>query len=101
MKKSFSRLLSVFLVFSVTACATAPSVHIEDNRIHVTILHFNDIYEITPVSGGKEGGVTRVATLRKQLLARNPNTVTTLGGDLFSPSAVGTAIYEEIGRAHV
>ena len=94
MKKSLSSLLSVLLVFAITACATAPSVHIEDNRIHVTILHFNDIYEITPVSGGKEGGIARVATLRKQLLARNPNTITTLGGDLFSPSAVGTAIYE-------
>ncbi|MBK6957524.1 MAG: metallophosphoesterase [Nitrosomonas sp.] len=52
------------------------------------------MYEITPVSGGKEGGIARVATLRKQLLARNPNTITTLGGDLFSPSAIGTALYE-------
>ncbi len=60
----------------------------------MTVLHFNDIYEITPVSGGKEGGIARVATLRNQLLARNPNTITTLGGDLFSPSAIGTAEYE-------
>ena len=79
---------------TLTACITAPSAHIDDDRIHVTILHFQDIYEITPVSGGKEGGIARVATLRKQLLARNPNTITTLGGDLFSPSAIGTAPYE-------
>lgn len=64
----------------------------KDNTINVTILHFNDIYEITAISGGKQGGLARVATLRKQLLAKNPNTITMLGGDLFSPSAMGTAV---------
>lgn len=94
MKKPYAILLAVLFALTLTACITAPSALINDDRIHVTILHFNDIYEITPVSGGKEGGIARVATLRKQLLARNPNTITTLGGDLFSPSAIGTALYE-------
>lgn len=67
MKKLFSMLPAVIFIFTVTSCATTPSGHIGDDRIHVTILHFNDIYEITLVSGGKEGGITRVATLRKQL----------------------------------
>lgn len=57
----------------------------------ITLLHLNDVYEITPVSGGAEGGLARVATLRQQLLAENPNTFTFLAGDLFSPSALGTA----------
>ncbi len=87
-------LLSTIVALALAACATAQSTVVEDQRIHVTILHFNDIYEITPVSGGKEGGIARVATLRNQLLARNPNTITTLGGDLFSPSAIGTAQYQ-------
>ena len=30
----------------------------------VTILHFNDVYEITPVEGGKAGGLARVARFR-------------------------------------
>lgn len=93
MRKPLTLLLSVTLIFTLIACTTAPSTLVKDNRIHVTILHFNDIYEITPVSGGKEGGIARVATLRKQLLARNPNTITTLGGDFFSPSAMGAAQY--------
>lgn len=59
--------------------------------VHVTLLHFNDIYEITPLDGGKSGGPARVATLRKQLLAANPRTLTLLAGDLLSPSAMGTA----------
>ena len=94
MKKPYAILLAVLFALTLTACTATPSAHIDDDRIHVTILHFNDIYEITPVSGGKEGGIARVATLRNQLQARNPNTITTLGGDLFSPSAIGTAQYK-------
>ena len=57
----------------------------------VTILHFNDVYEITPVDGGKAGGLARVANLRARLKARHPGLITTLGGDYLSPSALGTA----------
>ncbi|GAB4341326.1 MAG: hypothetical protein OHK0047_32990 [Leptolyngbyaceae cyanobacterium] len=59
--------------------------------VPITLLHLNDIYEITPVEGGKRGGLARVATLRKQLLAKNRHTFTILAGDAFSPSALGTA----------
>ncbi|MCI5222825.1 MAG: bifunctional metallophosphatase/5'-nucleotidase [Candidatus Electrothrix sp. AR4] len=54
----------------------------------------NDVYEIDPVNGGKEGGLARVATLRDLLLRKNPDTITVLAGDLFSPSALGTAPYK-------
>lgn len=57
----------------------------------ITILHFNDIYEITPTEGGKVGGLARLATFRARLKARVPNLITTLGGDYVSPSALGTA----------
>lgn len=59
----------------------------------VTFLHMNDVYEITPVGGGKAGGLARVATLVKQLrAAQAPAPVlVTLGGDYVSPSALGTA----------
>ncbi|MGQ0503666.1 MAG: bifunctional metallophosphatase/5'-nucleotidase [Panacagrimonas sp.] len=59
--------------------------------VDITLLQLNDVYEITPVEGGHAGGLARVATLRKQLLAENPNTFTLLAGDLLSPSAIGTA----------
>jgi 5'-nucleotidase len=68
---------------STSVGASAPGT------VAVTLLHFNDVYEITP-TGGK-GGLARVATLRDRLLAENPNTLTVLAGDLFSPSALGTA----------
>ena len=57
----------------------------------ITILHFNDVYEITPVEAGKAGGLARVASLRARMKARHPGLITTLGGDYVSPSALGTA----------
>jgi 5'-nucleotidase / UDP-sugar diphosphatase len=57
----------------------------------VTILHFNDVYEITPVEAGKVGGLARLARFRAELKAQHPELVTTLGGDYVAPSALGTA----------
>ena len=59
--------------------------------ININLLQINDVYEITPVSGGESGGLARIATLRQDLLDQNPNTYTILSGDLLSPSALGTA----------
>src|SRR5262245_24911653 len=56
-----------------------------------TILHLNDIYEITPIEAGKAGGLARVARFRAELKAKDPTLLTTLGGDYLSPSALGTA----------
>lgn len=50
----------------------------------VTILHANDVYEITPKEG--QGGFAPFMTLLRQERARPAATVTTFGGDLLSPS---------------
>lgn len=52
----------------------------------VTLLQLNDVYQISPVDRGKRGGLARVATLRKRILAEQPNTLFVLGGDTLSPS---------------
>ena len=57
----------------------------------VTILHLNDVYEISPVEGGKFGGLARVATVIERLRTERAPLLTTLGGDYLSPSALGTA----------
>jgi len=59
------------------------------------ILQLNDIYEIAPLRGSDEGGLARVATIRKQLLRENPNTITMLAGDFVSPSLIGTLPYRD------
>jgi len=86
-----------FFLWCIAGCAgpqpvadrTLPAS--SDRTITVTLLQLNDVYEITPVQGGKAGGLARVAALRRRLLADNPNTLTLLAGDFFSPSAIGTA----------
>ena len=60
----------------------------------LSILHLNDIYEIAPVSGGRCGGLARVAELRRRLLADNPHTLVTFAGDLCSPSALGAVVVD-------
>lgn len=81
--------VSFLLCFANLAC-----VGHNGSMARLTIIQMNDVYEMDPVSGGKEGGLARVATLRDRLLKSNPNTITVLAGDLFSPSALGTAPYE-------
>jgi 5'-nucleotidase / UDP-sugar diphosphatase len=72
-----------------TAATPAPTGAADAGTVH--ILHFNDVYEITPVEGGKSGGLARVAALRRALRDSFPSLLTTLGGDFISPSALGTA----------
>ncbi|CAB1061544.1 5'-nucleotidase (EC [Olavius sp. associated proteobacterium Delta 1] len=81
--------LSFLLGISNLACSGP-----HGSQVRITILQMNDVYEMDPVSGGKEGGLARVATLHDQLSKTNPNTIVVLAGDLFSPSALGTAPYE-------
>jgi 5'-nucleotidase len=92
--KPFLRL--VFVVVVISGCARArpsttatPPAAPGSASIH--ILHFNDVYEITPVEGGRSGGLARVATQRRVLRDSFPTLITTLGGDFVSPSALGTA----------
>ncbi len=67
---------------------------IKSDVVEAILLQLNDVYEITPVEGGKYGGMARVAAVRQQLLKENHNTFTFLAGDFISPSALGTSSYQ-------
>lgn len=69
------------------AMPTRPAARVP---VSVTILHFNDVYEIDAVEGGHSGGLSRVATVIDRL-KRTSAPLITLGGDYLSPSAIGTA----------
>lgn len=77
------------------ACAneksTEPGSSPSESVVDLTFIQMNDVYELTPVSGGAEGGLARLATLRAQLREKTPNTYTVLAGDLLNPSALSTA----------
>ena len=91
------RLLGLLILISLTSCDPAKKTTTtlrDDNVIEIVFLQMNDVYEISPLSDNS-GGVARVATLRKSLLAKNPNTFTVLAGDFISPSVIGTLKYEK------
>jgi len=94
-----SKLLLPGLLFllAVSACNPARksgATLSDDGKIEIVFLQMNDVYEISPLSDNS-GGLARVATLRKSLLAKNPNTFTVLAGDFISPSVIGTLKYQD------
>ncbi len=84
-------LVSVLMALGVVTVSIAAAADGDVKPVTVTIVHLNDVYEIVPVEGGKAGGLARVATVLRDLRARQGPVVTTLGGDYLSPSALGTA----------
>jgi len=82
-------------VVALGACAPGPAqtsaTPRDEDAVRVTLLHINDVYEISAVEGGKTGGLARVATVLERLRRENPATRALLGGDFVSPSALGTA----------
>ncbi len=88
MKKHFTILGLIVALF--ISCKTTQ----QQNIVPITFLHLNDVYEIAPLEGGKAGGMARVATVRKELLTENPNTLTVLAGDFLNPSLIATFKYE-------
>lgn len=60
---------------------------------NLTFLHINDVYEIAPVKG--QGGFAPLMTLLRAERARNPQALTTVGGDFLSPSLLSGTIQGE------
>ncbi|MFK7808613.1 MAG: bifunctional UDP-sugar hydrolase/5'-nucleotidase [Saprospiraceae bacterium] len=86
-------LCSLILLFGCNASKKSTSTNTaqtNDHLITFSFLQMNDVYEITPLEGGKVGGMARVATLRKQLLKENKNLLTVHAGDFLNPSLIGT-----------
>ena len=96
--KTSIRIILLFSVLFIFACKstkkTTKTIPVDDGKIEVVFLQINDVYEIGALEGGKVGGMARVATLRKQLLNENANTLTVLAGDFLNPSLIGTMKYE-------
>src|SRR5690606_31982723 len=82
------------VLFSCKTVNSASTTLKDDGKITVTFVQINDVYEIAAMQGGKVGGVARVATLKKQELAKNPNTVMVMAGDFLSPSVYNSLKYE-------
>lgn len=77
------------ILLALSGCQTAQKIP-SGTPISFIILQINDVYEIAPLEGGKAGGLARVATIKKELLKENPNTIAVIAGDFLSPSLTGT-----------
>lgn len=86
---------ALFLCLFLYACtATKPTVNGNDGIINIQFVQINDVYEIAPIEAGKVGGVARVASLKKELKAKNPLTDLIIAGDFLSPSVYNNLSYQ-------
>ena len=95
MKHGLQLLLLASLLINAS-CKTARNVTAsrDDGKIEVVFVQVNDVYEIAPIAGGKEGGMARVATVKKQFKQTNPNTFLVMAGDFLSPSVYNSLQYQ-------
>ncbi len=89
----FSSFALLALLSSCSPVKTATST-VDDGLISINLIQINDVYEIAPLAAGTEGGMARVATLKKKYLAENPNTILLMAGDFLSPSVYNSLKYE-------
>lgn len=61
-------------------------VQADDGKLEAVFIQVNDVYEIAPLSGGKTGGMARVASLKQKYKQENQNTYLFMAGDFVSPS---------------
>ena len=80
----------------INGCSPARTVTkgSDDGSIDIQFVQINDVYEIAPIEAGKVGGVARVASIKKELKAKNPNTYLLIAGDFLSPSVYNSLMYE-------
>ncbi len=72
-----------------------PTLAAAGQEVRVTLLHINDVYQISPVDKGARGGLARLATLKKQVQADSPHTLLLFGGDTLSPSVASNTFRGE------
>src|SRR6476469_5208297 len=94
--KQFAGLLCLATLLVSASCRAPKSVATTNNdgKIEVVFVQVNDVYEIAPIAGGKEGGMARVASLKKQYKQTNPNTFLVMAGDFLSPSVYNSLQYQ-------
>ncbi len=98
----YKRLSPFLLAFLICIQSFAQKkLSANDRKIEVIFLQVNDVYEISPLDHGNAGGISRLATVRKELLQYNPRTYTVIAGDFVSPSAIGTILLDTAARKKI
>ena len=66
----------------------------DDGKLEVIFVQMNDVYEIASTSGGKTGGMARVAAIKKEYQKQNANTFLVMAGDFVSPSVFNSLSFQ-------
>jgi 5'-nucleotidase len=88
-------LCALVLLACATPQAPRPDAGAAAPAVHLTLLQVNDVYTLTPVDGGRRGGLARLAGLVKRIRSENPNTLFVLAGDVISPSPMSWVLRGE------
>ena len=90
----FLRSVQSFLILLVLVSCKSQKETItvvkDDSMITLKFIQLNDVYEIAPLSGGKYGGMARVAYVADSIRNSHPNTYMVMAGDFLNPSLLGT-----------
>ena len=77
--------------FVVSSCKTTNvSQPQKQNTVTIKLIQVNDVYEISPLGGGKYGGMARVAHISDSIKRAFPNSYLVMAGDFLNPSLLGT-----------
>ncbi len=90
--KSIKLLLLLTFIILLNGCSykNLPTSSASNDSYEFTILQLNDVYEISPIQGGRYGGMARVETVHQNLLKENKNVLLVHAGDFLNPSLLGT-----------
>ncbi len=90
MKKTL--VLTTLLLLILSGCKSVKTTEKkgDDGIISFKIIQLNDVYEIAPLSGGRYGGMARVAHVVDSVRNVEPNTFLMMAGDFLSPSLLGS-----------
>ena len=84
--RSAAWIVAIVLIAGSYTGAQEPSSPTRGSQL--TLLHINDVYETMPVDG--EGGLARIATLKRRVREAGNSPLVTLGGDFLSSSVAST-----------
>jgi 2',3'-cyclic-nucleotide 2'-phosphodiesterase (5'-nucleotidase family) len=89
-RQRVARILTCLVVIGILAAgpAAAQEPSPPTRGAQLTLLHINDVYETLPIDG--EGGLARIATLKRRIEASGHTPLVTIGGDFLSSSVAST-----------
>jgi len=88
--RSIFSFLIILVLISCKSQKETTDVLKDDSMITLKFVQLNDVYEIAPLSGGKYGGMARVAYVTDSIRKSHPNTYLVMAGDFLNPSLLGT-----------